>query len=150
MIAVVFQDFDDYALHTLNVLEDKVGHMLFQETAAVEPGGFGGVIGAVLHETHQPRKIHLAVLRGQKPFQIVVSKRGIFDVNLADYANLHLGRPADGNGGELPRDDGHSAFHLPAGPALVLVNPAANSIQPFLLQTGRVPLADLIGFRLGL
>ena len=42
--------------------------------AAVEPDGLRHVVGAVLHEAHQPRQVHLAVLRGQELLQIVIAQ----------------------------------------------------------------------------
>ena len=124
--------------------------MLFQEGAAIQPGGFGGVVGAVLHKAHQARQVHLAVLGGQELLQVIVAQGGVFHVDLPYHAHLHLGYPVNGNGGELCGDLGHGGLDLPAGPALVLHDPAADGVQPLLLQSGRVPLVGLIGLRLGL
>ena len=49
--------------------------MLFQEGAAIQPGGFGGVVGAGLHKAHQARQVHLAVLAVEELLQIVIAQR---------------------------------------------------------------------------
>ena len=73
MEPIILQHPDQHALHAFDVLEDHIGNMLFQEGTAVEAGSLRGVIGAVLHEAHEARQVHLAVLGSQELLQVVVA-----------------------------------------------------------------------------
>ena len=150
MVSVVLEDFDHHGLHALDVLENPVGHVLFQEASAIEAGGLRGVVSAVLQKAHQARQIHLAVLGGQKFLQVVVAQGGVFHIDLADDAHLDLGHPVYRDGSKLLGNLRHGGLDLAVGPALVLANPAADGVQPFLLAGRRRALFHLIGLRLGL
>ena len=133
VIAVVFQCADNDLLHLGDIAQNHIGDVLFQERTAIQPGGLAGVVGAVLHEAHQTRQVHLAVLGGQEVLQVVVAQGRVFHINFADHAHLDLGHPTDGDGGELRRDLRHGGLHLPLGEALARMDPAADGVQPFFL-----------------
>ena len=144
MVSMILQGLDNHLFHAGDQRQRRLGSCLFHRGTAVQPDGLRHIVGAVLHKAHQPRQVHLTVLRSQKLFQIVVAEGGILDIDLPYHADLHLRHPLYGDGRKLRRDFGHGGFHLPAGVALSVSDFFAEDIQPFALYPLRRAFFQLI------
>ena len=73
MVARVLEGLDDDLLHARDEGQCRLRGGFFHQRATVEPHGLRHVVGAILHEAHQPRQVHFTVLRGQELFQFVIA-----------------------------------------------------------------------------
>ena len=104
------------------------------------------VVGhAVLHKAHQAGQVDLAVLAFQKFFQIIVAQRRVFDINLADDADLDLRHAGDGNGRVVRGNVVEPALHVMGGVVLVVADPALYRRDPLLGHGVGVAPVVLVG-----
>ena len=136
-ISAMPDGYDTYIEHV-----GTAGHQL---VAAVQVDVQPVVGHAVLHKAHQAGQVDLAVLAFQKFFQIIVAQRRVFDINLADDADLDLRHAGDGNGRVVGGNVVEPALHVMGGVVLVVADPALYRRDPLLGHGVGVAPVVLVG-----
>ena len=133
-----------HGLELFDEAQQHAGGVAHEEVPAVEPRRVREVVDAVLHEAHEARDVHLAVLAAEEILEVVVAQGRILDVYLADDADLDLRHALHGDFGEVRGDERHVRLDLLALPAAVLQEPAAYGVEPLILKPLRVARIELV------
>ena len=142
---MIFQHAEHRLFHPQKEIHQHAGGHVMKPAAPVELVILEARIDAVEHKAKHTRNHHFTALSGEKGFQPVVGQRRIFDKNLPDDADPHLGGAIDRNRFKFTGDLIKILPHLTVGNAAPLLELGAEPFDLPLDDPFGCSLRDFIG-----